>query len=390
LKKKSNRVLIVTHSYYLRDTRPRRHAEALVDAGLEVDVLCAREEGEGAEEDHRGVHIVRLPSKRERGGRTRYLFEYASFILLAAVGVARLHLKNRYRVVWILGIPNAVVFAGIVPRLMGTPVVLDMRDPMPEFFQSKYGLSDSHPLFKALLVEEKLSARFASRLVTVHEPLLKALLRTGVKRRRTTVVMNAPDLTLLRAPDRSLRDPQDRTVLYTGTIAARYGVDIALEAVAQLAHEIPRLRLRIVGDGDLIPALKDAAAKHGITDRIDFDPPVPLTEIPAIVGAAWVGVQPHRLDPLMKFSTSTKILEWCAMGLPVVASRTDGLTYFFDGDELAWMEPGNVEDLCARLLEIHKDPEAAAERTVRARATAMEKFQWPREARTLVETVRRL
>lgn len=384
------RVLIVTHSYYLRDTRPRRHAEALTDAGFEVDVLCCQDEGEARTETHRGVNIRRLPFRRERGGKIRYLFEYASFIVVTMFTVAAMHLRRRYKVVWILSIPNAMVFTGLVPRLMGKPVVLDVRDPMPEFFSSKYGLSPRSGLYRALLTEERLSARFASHLVTVHEPLMNALLRTGVPQNRTTVVMNAPDLRLLDVPDRSLRDPDDRTVLYAGTIAARYGVDVALEAVALLQNEIPRIRLRLVGDGDLVPTLQARARTLGIADRISFDGPVPLPEIPSIVGQCWVGVQAHRVDPLMRFSTSTKVLEWCALGLPVVVSRTDGVTHFFGDEDVTFVEPGDAQDLAAKLLELHKDPAVAAERAARGRITALDRFDWDKEKTTLIMLVKRL
>ncbi|HEX9695533.1 MAG TPA: glycosyltransferase family 4 protein [Actinomycetota bacterium] len=388
--RRRRRVLIVTHSYYLRDTRPRRHAEALTDAGFRVDVLCCRDDGESSKEEHRGVRIHRLPFRRERGGKARYLFEYASFVVVAALAIAAMHLRRRYALIWILSIPNAMVFAGIVPRAMGTPVVLDVRDPMPEFFSSKYGLSPDSRIYRALLTEERLSLRFASHVVTVHEPLLEALLRTGVPRGRTTVVMNAPDLRLLDVPDRSLRDPDDRTVLYAGTIAKRYGVDVALEAVAMLQSQIPRIRLRLVGDGDLVPALQARARALGIADRISFDGPVPLPEIPAIVGQSWVGVQAHRLDPLMRFSTSTKVLEWCALGLPVVVSRTDGVTHFFGDDDVTFVEPGDAHDLAEKLLELHKDPAAATERALRGRITALERFDWDREKATLIMLVKRL
>lgn len=381
---KPRRILLVTHSYYLRDTRPRRHAEALVAAGWEVEVLCAREDGEPKVQTHEGVLIRRLPSRRERGGKLRYVFEYATFIAMAAAVVGWLHARRRYSVVWILTIPNAMVFAGIVPRLLGRPVVIDVRDPMPEFFQSKYGVAGGSRLMKVLLAEETLSLRFASAVVTVHEPLRETLLRTGVPRERAHIVMNAPDLRRLTPPEGGRRDPEDRTLLYAGTVAARYGVDLALEAVAQLAGEIPGIRLRVAGDGDLVPRLRRRAAQLGVADRLVLDGPVPFTEIPGIVAASWVGVQPHRSDPLMAFSVSTKILEWCALGLPAVAPRTRGLLHFFREDELAFMAPGSLEDLSARLLEIHKDPEAAAERAARARRAVLERFDWDRERRALI------
>ncbi|MHB8510968.1 MAG: glycosyltransferase family 4 protein [Actinomycetota bacterium] len=385
---KNKRILIVVHSYYLRDTRPRRHAEAMTAAGYEVDVLCCRDEGELPYEEHRGVRIHRLPARRERGGKMRYLFEYASFIVVAALTVARLYLKNRYRIVWILSIPNAMVFAGIVPRMLGTPVVIDVRDPMPEFFESKYGLSTQSFLYRALLAEERVSLRFASLVVTVHQPLLDALYRTGVPHERCAVIMNAPDLSLLQRSEVK-RDSEDRTVLYAGTIAARYGVDVALEAVAALQSEIPNIKLRLVGDGDLLPSLQRRARALGIEKRVRFDRPVPLTEIPDIIEESWCGVQPHRVDDLMKFSVSTKILEWCALELPVIVSRTNALEHFFADDEITFMEPASIDDLCEKLLELHKDPTGGSERAQRARNAAMRAYDWEREKRKLIELLER-
>lgn len=384
------RVLLVTHSYYLRDTRPRRHAEALAGAGYEVDVLCARDDGEPEFEEHRGVRIHRLPSRRRRGGKVRYVFEYVSFIVLAAIAVARMHVRRRYGLVWILSVPNAVVFAALVPRLMRTPVVLDVRDPMPEFFASRYGTGSG--LAALLKAEERFSCRFASHVVTVHETLRRTLLRTGIRPERTSVIMNAPDLSLLSpaAAWRENRDPADRTLLYAGTVASRYGVAAAVEAVARLQEEIPGIRLRVVGDGDHVRGLITLARRLRVSERITFEGPVPFTDIPGIIAGAWVGVQPHRMDPLMAFSLSTKIIEWCALGLPVVASATPAVREYFTEDEIWLVEPGNVEDLCDRLRAIHKEPDAAAARAERARASVAERFDWAREKQTLAGLVRRL
>ncbi len=386
------RILLVTHSYYVRDTRPRRHAEALVEAGYEVDVLCAREPGEPEHEVHRGVNVRRLASQRRRGGKVRYAWEYVSFIALATFAVARMHAKRRYALVWILSVPNAVVFAGLVPRLMRCPVVLDVRDPMPEFFQSRYGIPQDSPWMSLLRLEESISCRFASHVVTVHETLRETLLRTGVKRERTSVVMNAPDLSVLAdaATWRAQRDPADRTLLYAGTVASRYGVANAVEAVARLQDEIPGIRLRVIGDGDHVRGLIQLARKLRVTERVHFDGPVPFTEIPHAIASSWAGVQPHRMDPLMAFSLSTKVIEWCALGLPVVVSRTPAVRDTFSGDEVWFMEPGSVDDLCERLREIDKDPDLARRRAERARAAAMERFDWSREKQRLLELVYRL
>jgi glycosyltransferase involved in cell wall biosynthesis len=378
------RLLLIVHSYVARDTRPRRHARALVDAGWEVDVLCAREEGEPARGEVEGAAVFRLPARRRRGSPGRYLFEYASFGAMALAAAAALHARRRYDVVYVMGIPNLLVASAAVPRLAGARLILDMRDPLPEFFRSKYGLPEDHPLVRALLVEERTSCRIASHVLTVIDAMRDLFLRSAPPE-KITVVRNAPDERLFAPrPDLPERDPSDRTVLYAGTIAARYGVDLLVRAVARLRAEIPGIRLRLVGDGDLLPRLRRLAAEEGVADRVAFDGPVPLDAMPGIIRTAWLGAQPHRDDPLMRYSFSTKLLEWATLGLPVVCSATEAVVREFSGDELLFVRPGDLDSLCRRMREAHADPAGLAARAERARRAAA-RFSWREERARLLE-----
>ncbi len=375
----TRRALFVTHSYYLRDTRPRRLATALADAGWEVEVLCARDDGEPRHERIGAVSIRRLPAKRRRGSKLRYIFEYASFGAMAWTAMATQYPRRRYDLVWVLSIPNILVRAAAVPRLAHARVVLDVRDPMPEFFMSKYGLPREDRVVRALLVEEKMACRYASHVVTVHDAMKTLLLRTGVGEDKISVVMNAPDPRVFGGPSpASTRDPDDRTILYTGTVAGRFGIDVLVRAVAALKDEIPRLRLRVIGDGDAVPELRNLARHLGVADRVTFDGPVPLDRIPGIVRSAWVGATAHPNDPFMRYSLSTKALEWCAIGLPVICSRTDALDRALRDDEVTFIRPGNLDDLIGALRRADADPEALAAKAASARES-VKRFDWARE-----------
>jgi glycosyltransferase involved in cell wall biosynthesis len=378
------RVLFVTHSYYVRDTRPRRHATALAEAGWDVEVLCARDEGEAKRERLGAVLIRRLPARRRRGSRARYAFEYGSFAAMAFGAMAWLHMRHRYDLVYVFSLPNILVRAAAVPKLRHARVVLDVRDPMPEFFRSKYGLAEDHRLIRALLKEERLACRYATHVVTVHDAMKDLLLRTGVPAERISVVMNAPDRAIFDSSSAaSNREPDDRTILYAGTVAERYGVDLLVRAVARLKDVVPGIRVRVVGDGDLVPRLAALARELGVADRVALDGPVPLDAVPGIVRAAWVGAQPHPDDPLMRFSFSTKILEWCALGLPVICSRTEAFARAFDDRELTFVKPGDLDDLCRALLDAHRDAASLARRVAAARE-AVGRFDWSRERRRLL------
>jgi len=380
----TRRALIVTHSYYLRDTRPRRVATALADDGWDVEVLCARDAGEPKRERVGAVAIHRLPAQRRRGSRFRYAFEYGSFGALAFGAMAAMHARRRYELVYVFSIPNILVRAAAVPRMRGARVILDVRDPMPEFFMSKYDLPVDHRLVRALLAEERIACRYATHVVTVHDAMKDLLLRTGVAPDKISVVMNAPDPRMFAGAATDVtRDPQDRTILYAGTVAGRYGLDLLVGAVGRLRDRVPGIRLRVVGDGDFVPVLQDLARSLGVTDRVVFDGPVSLDRIPAIVRSSWVGAQPHPDDPLMRYAFATKVLEWCALGLPVVCSRTQALARAFDDSDVTFVRPGDLDDLCDKLHEAHADPEKLAAKAAHARES-VKRFDWNREKKTLL------
>src|SRR5687767_13192959 len=165
----TRRVAMLAHTYYLRDPRVRREAEALAAQGVEVHVICLREPRKtGAEREARhaivnGVRIHRLPVSRRRGGVLRYLYEYMAVGLAGAVKLASLHLRRRLHVVHVHNMPDILVLAALVPRLFGSTVVLDVHDPMPELYTSWNHRADSL-LVRLLRIQERISHAFAHRI----------------------------------------------------------------------------------------------------------------------------------------------------------------------------------------------------------------------------------
>ena len=380
--KSEKRALVLVHSYYLRDTRAQRHANSLAERGWAIDVVCARDKSESFSERAGAIHIMRLPARRRGGSPLRKTFEYCSFALMAFCCVTFLWLVRRHRLVYVLGIPNFIVLCALVPRIAGARVLLDMRDPFPEFFLAKYDARERHPLLPVLLLEERLSARFASLVLTA-VPSMATLYTRSLPRERIAVIWNAPDPKLFTRSSTVVKDPGDRTLLYVGTVTHPYGVDLAVRAVARLREKIPSLRMRIVGQGDLFASIDELARSEGISDRLIVDRSVPLGQIPDIVAQAWLGVQPNRDNPLMRYSLSTKIIEWCLLGLPVAAGRTPPLVEAFSEDEILFHDPGDLDGLCARICEADADPARLAGRAERARVAA-DRFRFDREIESFV------
>src|SRR5580704_14261120 len=78
------RVAMVTFSRYPADPRPRRAADALVNEGMSVELVCLVDEKAPKRETLNGIDVLRIPIAHRRGGRLSYAYNYSAFILLSA------------------------------------------------------------------------------------------------------------------------------------------------------------------------------------------------------------------------------------------------------------------------------------------------------------------
>jgi len=120
---------MVVHAYYpLGETRVEREAQALLTEGWEVDVICLQDEGEPSIEEVDNVMVYRLPVRRSGKGFLQQLLEYFTFFFLAFGKLTSLHLKKKYQTVQLHNLPDFLVFAGMVPKLTGSRLILDLHE----------------------------------------------------------------------------------------------------------------------------------------------------------------------------------------------------------------------------------------------------------------------
>ena len=382
-----NRVCHIVQSYYPRDPRIRRQAEALVEAGYSVDVICLRAPGQASRESINGVEVTRIPLGRQRGGPARYVLEYVAFLFMsAALAAVR---ARRYQVIHVSNMPDFLVFAAIVPKLFGTVVLLDEHDPFPELLMSKYNLGPQHWLIKVARWLEKRSLRFAHHVLTTTRAL-KEHYEIISNRVPVSVVMNLPDEKLFRPPDNFHNvigdQGRDFVILYAGTVSRIYNLDLAVGAVANLKDRIPKLKLRIVGEGDDIPRLKAMAEELGIADRVEFTGDVPFSKVPEFIAQSSVGISLLKLDPLTDMCFNNKAGEYVAMGLPCISTRTTTASDHFPDDVVRFVEPGSQESLEAAILDLYENPKLRLQMSRRG-LEFTQNANWSTEKKKYVELI---
>lgn len=381
---------MVVDNYY-PDIRVEREGRALVQAGHAVDVICLRNEGEPAYERIDGIGVYRLPVHRRRGmGLRVQLGEYLSFFAWATAMVAHRHLRRRYDVVQCHNVPDFLVFSAIVPRLSGSKVLLDLHDLMPEFYASRFGGRMDSLAVRLVTWQERLSGAFADHVLTVTKLWRTTLIERGLDADKVDVVMNLPDEELFAPRRPSIRQaPDPLTLVYHGTITHRYGIDVLLDALASV-RERRDVRLILHGRGEYLPAVERHIEELGLGDAVELSTAlVPTAALPEIIGRADIGIVPNRRDIFTDGILPTKLMEYAALGIPAIVSRTSATEAYFTDEMVRYVDPGDAAALAEAILELADDPGRRRDLAERAQEFSVG-HRWLDEAGRYVELVERL
>ena len=352
------RVCIIRQTPYPWQKNVRRNAETLVGAGYYVDVICLGREGEKRRETMNGVNLHRIFLRRHRESVWGYLFDYAAFFTLAALKLAWLSLRKRYHVVEVDTIPDFLVFITLLPRLLGSKVILYMYENMPALFTSSFKTGPDHIVARFLRLMEKLSASYAHHVIVSDGPPYKKILENhGIPSDKITVILNVPDDKIFDPQAISVsEDSHHFRIVVVSSLLRRYGVETVIRAMPLLLQYIPELRVDIIGDGEYRPVLERMARELKVDGHLNFAGWIRHDDVPGYIARAHVCVAPMNED----VGAPNKLFEYFALGKPAVASALPGLTAMFDGNCIMYFRPGDEKDLAARILELYRSPEKRA------------------------------
>ena len=370
---------MIAYTNYQSDPRVIREAEAAVTAGFAVDFLALRRAGEPAVEDLRGVRVFHLAQSRYRGsGRLQYLLAYLAFFLRCLFKTTFLFVKRRYRVIHVNNMPDFLVFCTVIPKIFGAKVVLDIHDPMPNTFASKFRSGERGFFYRILLWQELLSARYSDRVVTVHDPVKDAVLvRHGLPAASIHVITNFPDNELFANRETYHVNGQVRLVFH-GTIIERAGIRNLIIALSRVQHR-EKIRARIIGEGDFSRELQRLISDQALEDVVEFDNRnYPVHEIPRRIADCNVGVVPLEISSITNYALPVKLLEYIAMGLPVITVRSAAIRHYFRDEDCLFYDWDDVESL-QRLLDAVAEQPQLLERYHERAVALRDKFSWRTE-----------
>ena len=388
------KICMVVHQNYYVDGRVRRYAESLTEAGAQVDILCVRNDKVTRGENRQGIRVMTIPVGRGYKNRLSYIFEYALAFILFTFYLLAQHLKHRYDVIHVHNMPDFLIFVALIPKWLGAKLILDIHDPMPEFYMSKYTTPRETLSVRLLRLQERCSAWMAHEVITANPFFRENLILRGIPADKIMVINNIPNEKIF-SRNGYHRDFQNRrqhfTLIYPGTIAPRYHLDIAIRALPKIMPRVPNVRLKIIGPlVDYAEELKHLAQRLGVHEFVEFHPAIKISEVPQQLLQADLGIYLALPDAHMNIATPSKVLEFAAMGLPIIASRLKVLETFFNDSALQFVTPGDVEAFAEAVVTLHRSSEKREQMVRHADAAFVRTYSWSKEMHKYFDLLRRL
>jgi glycosyltransferase involved in cell wall biosynthesis len=379
------------------DRRVWEEARALTAAGYRVTIISPRGGGEmhSARETRDGVAILRYP-QRAASGLAGYFVEYLPSMVMTGLWLVAVRLRGRIDVVHGCNPPDLFFVFGRLAHLWGGRYVFDQHDANPELAATKWGDRRlGRVLVRLTTALEGASYRTADVVLVPNDSYgALAASRGGVPADSIVVVRNAPPGDRFRTLAAGIAPPADGSFRlgYLGVMGSQDGVELLIAAMARLVELLPdrAVSLDLVGDGEARPALERQAAELGLTDRVRFHGYQGPEVFVPILAATHVCVSPDPPTPFNDVSTMTKVVEYLAIGRPVVAfGLTETLSILGEAGVIA--PDGTADGLAKALASLAGDP-ARIDRLTAAAATRIDELdlRWERSATRLVDAYRSL
>jgi len=371
------------------DTRVWQEATTLAANGYTVSVICPKGKGYDKEYEHlEGVHIYRHNLPKEGNGALGYAREYF-WALKEEYRLARkIYKEIGFDVIHGCNPPDNIYMVALPFKRKGVDYVFDHHDICPELFEAKFG-KKSGLLYKSQLWLEKQTYRHCKFAFVTNESYKRiAIERGGMDEDNVWVLRSGPRLERLKIvpPKPQIKRGKKFMVGYLGVIGQQEGIEYMLDAARYIREEIGRNDIfwGIVGGGPRLAQLRRRCSEMGLDDIVEFTGRVSDEMLLDYLNTADVCVNSDEYNEMNDKSTMNKILEYMALGKPIVQfDLTEGR--YSAQEASVYARPNDATDLALKIVELLDNPEKRARMSAVGRDRIINRLSWEHTSRTLLQ-----
>ncbi len=369
------------------DRRVWQEATTLSAAGYQVSIICPT--GIGYEKKFEvidGIRIYRHNLPTEAKGAVGYAVEYSAALFWEFVLAWRVFLTTGFDAIHACNPPDNIFMIGAFFKLFGKKFLFDHHDINPELYEAKFGKRDF--FYKVMLWWERLTFYFADVSIATNASYKQIAIERGkMNPDRVFVVRSGPKIDRLKItpPVEALKNGREFLVGYVGVMGEQEGIDYLLRAVQHIVYEMRRedIQFGLVGGGTSLEEMKDYARSLGIEDYVTFTGRVPDQQLLDMLNTADVCVNPDVANEMNDKSTMNKIMEYMALGKPIVQFElTEGR--FSAQQASLYAQKNDPIDFAEKIVALIDNPSLRAEMGAYGRQRVTNELEWKYEAPKLL------
>lgn len=371
------------------DRRVWMEATTLTKAGYEVSIICPK--GKGYEESYEvidDIHIYRHPMPPEISSVVGYITEYIAAVFWEFYLAHRVWRERGFDIIHICNPPDLLfITAGWFKLIEGCKVIFDHHDINPEMYEAKYGRRDI--FYYGLRLVERLTFALADTVISTNESYRKIALTRGRKKSEDVfVVRSGPDLSRFKLlpSDKTYKRNKKYLVGYVGVMGEPEGIDYLLESIRHIVYDRERqdIHFMLIGSGPMLEQMQNLAVELKIGNFVEFTGRVSDEELLARLSSCDLCVNPDKKMPYNDKSTMNKIMEYMAMGKPIVQfDLMEGRNSA--GEASVYAEGNNAIDFADKILELLADPQKRKQMGEIGMRRMTEKLEWRYQIPTLLK-----
>ncbi|HSF87011.1 MAG TPA: glycosyltransferase family 4 protein [Acidimicrobiia bacterium] len=367
------------------DRRVWLESTTLQRNGYDVSVICPKMKGYNtSRETLEGIDIYRYAMPFDPTSRWGFVGENLWAWLRTLLLTVRVAVRGKgFDVIHACNPPETFWTLGGFWKLFGKRFLFDHHDLSPELYEVKFGGGQGSLLGRLLRFLER--ATFATADVAIATNASHK--RVAVERGRMSpddvfIVRSGPDVARFTEyqADPSWKHGQSHLIAFLGEMGEQDGVDLMIDALAQLVAEgRDDFHCVFIGGGTNRNTLIEHAAARGIADRCTFTGVVSDDDLCRILSSADIGIDPVPQNAWSNKSTMNKIMEYMFFGLPIVAFDLDEARVSAQ-DAAVYANPNEVADMAKRIEELLDDPERRATMSAYGKRRLRQELAWEHSA----------
>jgi len=391
----AGKVLIIVENLPVPfDRRVWLEANTLTGEGYKVSVISPGGKGDSEYELLNGISLYRYRMPPSTRGFVSYLWEFTYCWFMTFLLSVKILFKEGFDVIHACNPPDTFFLLGAFYKPLGKKFVFDQHDLCPEMYEARFDSAKRSLLIKGLLLLEKLTYKTANLVIATNESYKKIITTRGrVKEENIFVVRTGPDCERFRRlkPEPKLKRGREYMVCYLGVMGPQDGVDYLLHSVEFITGTRGRndILFVLIGGGDSFNDLRKMSIDLGVEEHILFTGRIPDGELMRYLSTADVCVDPDPKNEFTDKSTMNKVMEYMAMGKPVVSFDLKE-TRFSAGNAALYAKPNDTRDFSNKILELLNDEKRREKMGECGRKRIEEELTWDHTKKELIKAYEKI